>query len=192
MCDCLPVFCGLYLRYRSDTTNVTNSSHSGYCLARQMSQTPWEGLTRIWIWQDFNSVSIYKDYRFYNLKSFFYLSIIIQYLVILSTPTINKLCNNSCKLLDAQISKVFSYNSSIFSLKDKVLFYFGYKNQKHSQKISDYCSHMSHVVRKPVLPYANNKGTDQPAHLRRLISAFVVCWLDSIIPQHATTEISGV
>ena len=31
------------------------------------------------------------------------------------------------------------------------------------------------------MPYANNKGADQPAHLRSLISTFVVCCLDSII-----------
>ena len=31
------------------------------------------------------------------------------------------------------------------------------------------------------LTYANNKGTDQPAHARSLISAFIVCCLDSII-----------
>ena len=35
------------------------------------------------------------------------------------------------------------------------------------------------------LPYANNKGADQPAHLRSLINAFVVRCLDSIIPMHA-------
>ena len=33
-----------------------------------------------------------------------------------------------------------------------------------------------------LLPYANNKGTDQPAHLRSLISTFVVRCLESIIP----------
>ena len=33
------------------------------------------------------------------------------------------------------------------------------------------------------MPYANNKGADQPAHLRSLISAFVVRCLESIIPQ---------
>ena len=32
------------------------------------------------------------------------------------------------------------------------------------------------------MPYANNKGADQPAHPRSLISAFVVRCLDSIIP----------
>ena len=31
------------------------------------------------------------------------------------------------------------------------------------------------------MPYANNKGADQPAHLCSLISAFVVRCLDSII-----------
>ena len=40
---------------------------------------------------------------------------------------------------------------------------------------------MSHIMRKPVLPNANNKDADQPAHLRSLISAFVVRCLDSII-----------
>ena len=40
---------------------------------------------------------------------------------------------------------------------------------------------LSHIMRKPVLPYANNKGADQPAHLRNLISAFVIRCLDSII-----------
>ena len=42
--------------------------------------------------------------------------------------------------------------------------------------------YMSHVMKKPVLSYANNKGADQPAHLRSLISAFVVRCLDSIMP----------
>ena len=32
------------------------------------------------------------------------------------------------------------------------------------------------------MPYANNKGTDQPAHLCSLISALIVHCLDSIIP----------
>ena len=37
------------------------------------------------------------------------------------------------------------------------------------------------------MPYANNKGADQPAHPRGLISAFVVRCLDSIIPLLATS-----
>ena len=33
---------------------------------------------------------------------------------------------------------------------------------------------MGQIMRKPVLSYVNNKGADQPAHQRSLISAFVV------------------
>ena len=40
------------------------------------------------------------------------------------------------------------------------------------------------------LPYANNKGADQPAHPRSLISTFVVRYLDRIIPILAIAEIS--
>ena len=45
-------------------------------------------------------------------------------------------------------------------------------------------------MRKPVLPYINNKVGDQPVHLRCLISGFVVHYLDSIIPILAKSEIS--
>ena len=45
-------------------------------------------------------------------------------------------------------------------------------------------------MRKPVLPYANNKGADQLAHPRSLISAFVVRFLDSIIPLISISKIS--
>ena len=41
---------------------------------------------------------------------------------------------------------------------------------------------MSHVARKPVMSYANNKGADQPANPHSLINTFVVRCLDSIIP----------
>ena len=51
---------------------------------------------------------------------------------------------------------------------------------------------LSHVMRKPVMPYANNKGADQPAHLRSLISAFVVRCLDSIILPVSISRISSV
>ena len=37
---------------------------------------------------------------------------------------------------------------------------------------------------------ANNKGADQPAHPRRLISTFVIRLLKSIISRLATSEIS--
>ena len=40
------------------------------------------------------------------------------------------------------------------------------------------------------MPYANNKGADQPAHPRSLISAFVVRCLDSNIYLDSIAEIS--
>ena len=41
-----------------------------------------------------------------------------------------------------------------------------------------------------LLSHANNKGADQPAHPRSLISAFVVRCLDSIIPLDSIAKIS--
>ena len=41
-----------------------------------------------------------------------------------------------------------------------------------------------------LMPYANNKGADQPAHPRSLISAFIVRSLDSIISLVSRAEIS--
>ena len=40
------------------------------------------------------------------------------------------------------------------------------------------------------MPYANNKGTDQSAHPRSLISAFVFRCVDNIIPLLAIAEMS--
>ena len=42
------------------------------------------------------------------------------------------------------------------------------------------------------MPYADNKGADQPAHPRSLISTFVVCLLDSIIPLVSMSEITSL
>ena len=41
-----------------------------------------------------------------------------------------------------------------------------------------------------LISYANNKGTDQPAHPSSLISAFVVRCLDSIISLDSIAKIS--
>ena len=41
-----------------------------------------------------------------------------------------------------------------------------------------------------LMSYANNKGADQPAHPRSLISAFVVRCLDNIISLDSIAEIS--
>ena len=40
------------------------------------------------------------------------------------------------------------------------------------------------------MSYENNKGADQPSHLRSLISAFVFRCLDSIIALDSTAKIS--
>ena len=42
------------------------------------------------------------------------------------------------------------------------------------------------------MPYANNKSADQPAHPRRLICAFVVRCLDSIISLVSISKISSL
>ena len=41
-----------------------------------------------------------------------------------------------------------------------------------------------------LMPYANNKGADQPAHPRSLISTFVVCCLDNMICILAQSKVS--
>ena len=41
-----------------------------------------------------------------------------------------------------------------------------------------------------LMTFANNKGADQPAHPRSLISTFVVRCLDSIMPLVSVSEIS--
>ena len=43
-----------------------------------------------------------------------------------------------------------------------------------------------------LIPYANNKGADQPAHPRSLISTFAVHCLDSIVPILSKSKISGL
>ena len=42
------------------------------------------------------------------------------------------------------------------------------------------------------LQYANNKGANQRAHPRSLISTFVICCLDSIIPLVSISKISSL
>ena len=47
-------------------------------------------------------------------------------------------------------------------------------------------------MRKPVVLYGNNKSADPPAHLRSLISTFIVCCLGSMIPLVSISEISSL
>ena len=52
---------------------------------------------------------------------------------------------------------------------------------------------MSHAIRKTCLmPHTNNKGADQPAHPRSLISTFIVRCLDSMIRLLAIANISSL
>ena len=44
-------------------------------------------------------------------------------------------------------------------------------------------------VKMCLMSYANNKGADQPAHLRSLISTFVVHCLDSVMSLVSVTKI---
>ena len=43
-----------------------------------------------------------------------------------------------------------------------------------------------------LMSYANNKGADQPVHLRSLISAFVVRCLDSVMSLVSVTKIASL
>ena len=43
-----------------------------------------------------------------------------------------------------------------------------------------------------LMSYANNKDTDQPAHPRSLISAFVIRCLDSVMSLVSVTKISSL
>ena len=49
---------------------------------------------------------------------------------------------------------------------------------------------MSHIMTKPALPYANNKGAVQPAHPRSLISTFIICCQGSTVSIGAISKIS--
>ena len=51
---------------------------------------------------------------------------------------------------------------------------------------------MGHVMTKLDLPYANNKGANEPAHPLSLISAFVIHCRDSIIPLVSIFKISSL
>ena len=73
------------------------------------------------------------------------------------------------------------YMTEILSLQPETKF-----NQPFIQ-LSDLFFNLSRVMRKPV--YANNKGADQSC---RLISAFVVRCLDSIISLVSISKISSL
>ena len=91
-------------------------------------------------------------------------------------------CLTTCTLLDC-----------LFSLYNQVHLSHNYHENMESQAmcaIEVTCDIWSTSWEKLFYPYANNKGADQPAHPRSLISTFIVRCLDSIIPLLAIAEIS--
>ena len=60
---------------------------------------------------------------------------------------------------------------------------------RHNKRAEIYTCEPGHE-KKCLMSYANNKGVDQAAHPRSLISAFVVHYLDSIISLDSIAEIS--
>ena len=82
-------------------------------------------------------------------------------------------------------------------LQELNLIYATFENNRYFNETSvsfSYCDarilHMSHILRKPVMPYANSKGADQSTHPRSLSSTFVVRCLDRIISILAKSKIS--
>ena len=71
-----------------------------------------------------------------------------------------------------------------------------FEENKHSlmiyNSISIFADKWAMTWENLFMPYANNKGADQPVHPCSLISAFVVSGLDSIIPLVSTSEISSL
>ena len=64
-------------------------------------------------------------------------------------------------------------------------------------KLREYLSFIEHLYepgheKTCFMSYANNKGADQPAHPRSLISAFVVRCLDSVMSLVSATKISSL
>ena len=77
-----------------------------------------------------------------------------------------------------------------------MLFAYGYNRFSHDVAQVLTATAMSETPFGPghakmcLMPYANNKGADQPAHSRSLISTFVVRCLDSVMPLVSISEIS--
>ena len=65
-------------------------------------------------------------------------------------------------------------------------------NVLYMLKIIQCALYEPHREKNLFIPYANNKGTDQLAHPRSLISTFVIHCLDSIISLVSTSEISSL
>ena len=74
------------------------------------------------------------------------------------------------------------------------------KKKKKKRKVFEILEHLSNkkatikwastrYFKTCLRGFANNKGTDQPAHMHSLISAFVVRLTESIMSRHSASEI---
>ena len=72
------------------------------------------------------------------------------------------------------------------------ILWFGYLAYTKITQISLCCANTiwASTQEKWSLVFVNNKGTDQPAHARRLVSGFVIRFLKNIISKLASVEIS--
>ena len=74
---------------------------------------------------------------------------------------------------------------------EKYLMVFQPISQSYAMRCQSHCI-WAMAWENQFMPYVNNKGTDQPAHPRSLISAFVVHCLDSTIPLVSISKISSL
>ena len=91
----------------------------------------------------------------------------------------NSFANKTFSIMYNKLNNFFKY-SNIFK------YYFP---PSHRNEFKEFTNEPGHE-KMCLMSYANNKGADQPAHLRSLISAFVVRCLDSIIFLDSIAEIS--
>ena len=80
--------------------------------------------------------------------------------------------------------------SDLSSLSDESGEQKSYEDQIAQAVIAKVCSNRASLQQFLLWGFANNKGADQPTHLRRLISAFVIHLLESMISKLASSKIS--
>ena len=128
--------------------------------------------------QAFSWCGSYKGFFFTNHETFlikFYVNSLFWLDIFLINQSIGCIHNINFKLVFAVVSDVCMSEQDWHVLAPIIAQVVVYPNLKQ----------LSHFM-----PYANNKDADQPAHLRSLISAFVVHYLDRIIPVLAKSKIS--
>ena len=101
-----------------------------------------------------------------------------------STIALRELCSSGLKI--AVIIIKFAFVNYLLSRKIR-------KKMYHKQHCLENLNMILKWARSCIMclmPYANNKGADQPAHPCNLISTFVVRYLDSMICKLVISEVS--